>query len=98
MTRTRKLAALLLLVAVVAVSVLTAALATDNTKTYAYLPDHSVYFYDVAEGYAWAHREIDTLAMNGGSTLNGTTQSTSPAKFILKGNEIYQMLITKLTE
>ena len=33
MTRTRKLAALLLLVAVVAVSVLTAAFATDNTKT-----------------------------------------------------------------
>ena len=29
---------------------------------------------------------FDTLAMNGGSTLNGTTQSTSPAKFILKGN------------
>ncbi|MDO4270987.1 MAG: S-layer homology domain-containing protein [Eubacteriales bacterium] len=65
MTRTRKLAAVLLLVAVVAVSGLTAALATDNTKTYAYLPDHSVYFYDVAEGYAWAHREIDALAVNG---------------------------------
>ena len=58
MTRTRKLVAFVLLVAVVAVSVLTAALATDNTETYAYLPDHSVYYYDVAEGYAWAHREM----------------------------------------
>ena len=52
MTRTRKLAAAMLLVVVVAVSVLTAALATDDTETYAYLPDHSVYFYDVTEQYA----------------------------------------------
>lgn len=65
MTRTRKLAAAMLLVVVVAVSVLTAALATDDTETYAYLPDHSVYFYDVTEQYAWAHREIDTLAVAG---------------------------------
>lgn len=65
MTRTRKLVAAMLLVAVVAVSVLTAALATDNTETYAYLPNHSVYFYDVTEEYAWAHREIDTLAVAG---------------------------------
>lgn len=65
MTRTRKLVAAMLLVVVVAVSVLTAALATDNTETYAYLPDHSVYFYDVTEKYAWAHREIDTLAVAG---------------------------------
>lgn len=65
MTRTRKLVAAMLLVAVVAISVLTAALATDNTETYAYLPDHSVYFYDVTEEYAWAHREIDTLAVAG---------------------------------
>ena len=66
MTRTRKLAALLLLVAVVAVSVLTAAFATDNTKTYAYLPDHSVYFYDVAEGYAWACLLYTSRAGKGG--------------------------------
>ena len=65
MTRTRKLVAAMLLVAVVTISVLTAALATDNTETYAYLPDHSVYFYDVTEKYAWAHREIDTLAVAG---------------------------------
>ena len=71
MTRVRKLLAAVLLVAVVAVSVLTAALATDTTETYAYLPDHSVYFYDVAEGYAWAHREIDTLAVAGVITGSG---------------------------
>nr|WP_297275180.1 S-layer homology domain-containing protein [uncultured Agathobaculum sp.] len=65
MTRTRKLVAAMLLVAVVSISLLTAALATDNTETYAYLPDHSVYFYDVTEQYAWAHREIDTLAVAG---------------------------------
>ena len=65
MTRTRKLVALLLLVIVVTVSVLTAALAFDETETYAYLPDHSVYFYDVTEEYAWAHRQIDTLAVAG---------------------------------
>ena len=65
MTRTRKLVAAMLLVAVVSVSVLTAALATDTTETYAYLPDHSVYFYDVTEQYAWAHREVDTLAVAG---------------------------------
>ena len=65
MTRTRKLVAAVLLVSVVAVSGVTAALATDTTETYAYLPDHSVYFYDVAESYAWAHREVDTLAVAG---------------------------------
>lgn len=65
MRRTRKLVAALLLVAVVAVSGLTAALATDTTSTYAYLPDHSVYFYDVAGGYTWAYREVDALALNG---------------------------------
>ncbi|WOC76694.1 S-layer homology domain-containing protein [Intestinibacillus sp. NTUH-41-i26] len=96
MTRTRKLAALLLLVAVVAVSVLTAALATDNTKTYAYLPDHSVYFYDVAEGYAWAHREIDTLAMNGvvkggGNHLFYPGNSITRADFIVMLDRAYGM-------
>ena len=65
MTRTRKLAAALLLLVIVAASVLTAASATDTTATYAYLPDHSVYFYDVTEQYAWAHREVDTLAVAG---------------------------------
>lgn len=65
MTRTRKLLAAVLLVVLVAASGLTVALAMDNTGTYAYLPDHSVYFYDVTENYAWAHREVDTLAVAG---------------------------------
>lgn len=65
MTRTRKLVAAMLLVVVVVVGVLTAALAMDNTETYAYLPNHSVYFYDVTEEYAWAHQQIDTLAVAG---------------------------------
>ncbi len=65
MTRTRKLVAMLLLVAVVSGGILTAALAADNTATYAYLPDRSVYFYDVAQEYAWAYKEVDALALNG---------------------------------
>lgn len=65
MTRTRKLVALLLLAAVVATSGICIALATDETETYAYLPDHSVYFYDVTENYAWVYREVDALALNG---------------------------------
>ena len=65
MTRTRKLAAVVLLAAATFASALTAALAFDSTETYAYLPDHSVYFYDVTENYAWAHRQVDTLAVAG---------------------------------
>lgn len=42
MTRTRKLAAAVLLAAATFASALTAALAFDSTETYAYLPDHSV--------------------------------------------------------
>ena len=96
MTRTRKLVAFVLLVAVVAVSVLTAALATDNTETYAYLPDHSVYYYDVAEGYAWAHREIDTLAVagvvrGGGDHLFSPGSAITRADFIVMLDRAYGM-------
>lgn len=96
MTRTRKLAAFLLLVVLVAVSVLTAALATDDTRTYAYLPDHSVYFYDVAQGYTWADREIDTLAMNGvvkggGDHLFYPGRSITRADFIVMLDRAYGM-------
>lgn len=96
MTRTRKLVAFVLLVAVVAVSVLTAALATDNTETYAYLPDHSVYFYDVTEGYAWAHREIDTLAVAGviqgrGDHLFYPGEEITRADFIVMLDRAYSM-------
>ena len=96
MTRTRKLVAFVLLVAVVAVSVLTAALATDNTETYAYLPDHSVYYYDVAEGYAWAHREIDTLSVAGviqgrGDHLFYPREAITRADFIVMLDRAYGM-------
>ena len=96
MTRTRKLAAALLLVVIVAASVLTAASATDTTETYAYLPDHSVYFYDVAEGYAWACREIDTLAVagvvrGGGDHLFSPKNAITRADFIVMLDRAYGM-------
>ena len=96
MKRTRKLVAVLLLVAVVAVSVLTAALATDTTETYAYLPDHSVYFYDVSEDYAWAYREVDTLAVAGvirgsGNHLFYPGDSITRADFIVMLDRAYGM-------
>ena len=96
MTRTRKLVATVLLVAVVAVSVLSAALATDNTETYAYLPDHSVYFYDVTESYAWAHREIDSLASAGviqgrGDYLFYPGDAVTRADFIVMLDRAYGM-------
>ena len=96
MTRTRKTAAILLLMVVVMVSLLTAAFAGDETKTYAYLPDHSVYFYDVAENYAWAHREVDTLAMNGvirgsGDHLFYPANSITRADFIVMLDRAYGM-------
>ncbi len=59
----------LIMVCVVMVCVLTAALASNDTKTYAYLPNHSVYFYDVVDNYAWAHQEVDVLALGG--VING---------------------------
>lgn len=96
MTRTRKLVAAVLLVSVVAVSGVTAALATDTTETYAYLPDHSVYFYDVAEGYAWAHREVDTLAVAGvvrgsGDHLFYPGDAITRADFIVMLDRAYGM-------
>lgn len=96
MTRARKLSAKVLLVAVVALGLLTAAYAMDGTKTYAYLPNHSVYFYDVAEGYAWAHREVDTLAMNGvikgsGEHLFFPNRAITRAEFIVMLDRAYGM-------
>nr|WP_297172870.1 S-layer homology domain-containing protein [uncultured Agathobaculum sp.] len=96
MTRMRKLLALVLLAAIVAVSAITAAFAMDNTETYAYLPDHSVYFYDVAEGYSWAHREIDTLAVAGivqgrGNHLFYPRDAITRADFILMLDRAYGM-------
>ncbi|MGI6180537.1 MAG: S-layer homology domain-containing protein [Agathobaculum sp.] len=96
MKRTRKLIAALLLAAVAAASGVTAALATDTTSTYAYLPDHSVYFYDVAEGYSWAHREIDALALNGvvqgsGNHLFYPGNQITRADFIVMLDRAYGM-------
>ncbi|MDY3617424.1 S-layer homology domain-containing protein [Agathobaculum sp.] len=96
MTRTRKLVALVLLVVVVSVSGVTIALATDNTQTYAYLPDHSVYFYDVTKGYAWAHREVDALALNGvikggGDHLFYPDNPITRADFIVMLDRAYNM-------
>ena len=54
MKRTCKLAAAALLTAAVTVGTVTACAAAETavtTETYAYLPDHSVYFYDVDDGY-----------------------------------------------
>ena len=62
MTRTRKLLGAVLLSAVVAANVVTTAYAADATETYAYLPDRSVYFYDVTENHGWAAQKIDSLA------------------------------------
>jgi len=59
----------IIMICVVLVCVLTAALASNDTKTYAYLPNHSVYFYDVVDNYAWAHQEVDALALGG--VING---------------------------
>ncbi len=61
----------LILVCVVMICVLTAALASNDTKTYAYLPNHSVYFYDVTGDYAWAHQAVDVLALGGVITGGG---------------------------
>ena len=97
MTRTRKVVAGLLLVTAVAVGGLTtAALATDNTATYAYLPDHSVYFYDVADGYSWAHREVDALALagvirGGGDYLFYPDNAITRADFILMLDRAFKM-------
>ena len=67
MKRTRKLVTVAVLAVAVVVSAITAAyaLSANTTETYAYLPEHSVYFYDTAGEYAWASSEVDTLAVAG---------------------------------
>ena len=74
MKRTRKLVTVAVLAVVVVVSAITAAyaLSANTTETYAYLPEHSVYFYDTAGEYAWASREVDTLAVAGVIKGSGT--------------------------
>jgi len=86
----------LVIAIVVAVCVLTAALASNNDLTYAYLPDHSVYFYDVSGNYAWAHQEVDALALGGvinggGDHLYYPGNSITRADFIVMLDRAYNM-------
>ena len=46
-----------------------AAVQTNSANYYAYLPNHSIYFVDAGEGFAWAYRAIDYLA--GGGVVSG---------------------------
>lgn len=69
---------------------------TDDAKTYAYLPDHSVYFYDVADDFAWAHHEIDALAVSGivtgeGDHLFYPGRPITRADFLIMLNRAYNM-------
>lgn len=85
-----------LLVALLAVSALTAALAKDEVVTYAYIPDRSVYFYDVSGDYAWASKEVDSLALSGviqgnGKYLFEPAQQITRADFIVMLDRAYGM-------
>lgn len=85
-----------LLLAILAVSALTAALAKNEATTYAYIPDRSVYFYDVSGDYAWASREVDALSLSGvirgnGSYLFEPAQHITRADFIVMLDRAYGM-------
>ena len=98
MKRTQKLVLVPIMAIIVALSVLTAACAIDanTTETYAYLPEHSVYFYDTAGEYAWAAREVDTLAVAGvikgsGSHLYYPGNAITRADFIVMLDRAFGM-------
>ena len=96
MTRTRKLLGAVLLSAVVAANVVTTAFAADATETYAYLPDRSVYFYDVTENHGWAAQKIDSLAaaeviLGSGDYLFYPTNPITRADFIVMLDRAYGM-------
>lgn len=85
-----------LLLALLAVSALTAALAKDESLTYAYIPDRSVYFYDVSGDYAWVSKEVDALALSGviqgnGKYLFEPAQQITRADFIVMLDRAYGM-------
>lgn len=85
-----------LLLALIAVSALTAALAKDEVVTYAYIPDRSVYFYDVSGDYAWVSKEVDALALSGviqgnGKYLFEPAQQITRADFIVMLDRAYGM-------
>lgn len=55
-----------------------------------YVPDHSVYFADVADGYNWAFREIDYLA--NAQVISGTGKHIfSPAKPLTRADFILML-------
>lgn len=97
MKRTQKLVLVPIIAAVIALCVLTAgAIDANTTETYAYLPEHSVYFYDTAGEYAWAAREVDTLAVAGvikgsGSHLYYPGSAITRADFIVMLDRAFGM-------
>ena len=98
MKRTRKLVTVAVLAVAVVVSAITAAyaLSANTTETYAYLPEHSVYFYDTAGEYAWASCEVDTLAVagvikGGGTHLFYPGNAITRADFIVMLDRAYGM-------
>ena len=100
MKRTCRLTAAVLLTAAVTAGTVTAcgaaAATAVTTETYAYLPDHSVYFYDVDDGYSWAFREVDTLAVAGviqgrGDHLFYPRNAITRADFIVMLDRAYGM-------
>lgn len=100
MKRTCRLTAAVLLTAAVTAGAVTACGAVAETavttETYAYLPDHSVYFYDVDDGYSWAFREVDTLAVAGviqgrGDHLFYPRNAITRADFIVMLDRAYGM-------
>ena len=52
-----------------------AAVQTNSANYYAYLPNHSIYFVDAGEGFAWAYRAIDYLAGAAWFPVSATTCS-----------------------
>lgn len=98
MKRTRKLVTVAVLAVAVVVSAITAAyaLSANTVETYAYLPEHSVYFYDTAGEYAWASSEVDTLAVagvikGGGTHLFYPGNAITRADFIVMLDRAYGM-------
>ena len=101
MKRTRKLVTVAVLAVAVVVSAITAAyaLSANTTETYAYLPEHSVYFYDTAGEYAWASSEVDTLAVagvikGGGTHLFYPGNAITRADFIVMLDRAYGMSLS----
>ncbi len=88
--------AVFIILAVIAVVTAFSRGKNNATMTYAYLPDHSVYFYDVADEYAWVHREVDVLSLagiiqGGGDHLFYPEKAIGRADFILMLDRTYKM-------